>query len=244
MNDWRFPSDVAGWLLEVEGRALADLAAGKVVLEIGSFCGRSTICMAQTATHVHAVDPCDGSGTPDPRDTFAELWGNLEQYSVRDKVTLHHCRSVDLGSLGSVDFAFIDGAHDTASVFQDVQVALRYLRPFCPLAFHDYRTFPGEADGRWDAGVTSVVDHLVKHGAVLVSRQGTVAVLNVGGLQATYLTDPIVAVEVKAEPFEINMDGVRAQGRGLPAAVIVDGERYVRHSAMCPACREWAELNP
>src|SRR5690606_30630361 len=48
-NEFRFPSDVQGWLSYREGKTLYDLARGKRVLEIGSYCGRSTICLAQSA---------------------------------------------------------------------------------------------------------------------------------------------------------------------------------------------------
>src|SRR5258708_4656047 len=46
---FRFPEEVCGWLTDAEGRKLAELAADKRVLEIGSCEGRSTICMAQVA---------------------------------------------------------------------------------------------------------------------------------------------------------------------------------------------------
>ena len=50
MADWR-PEGynvhrVRGWLTQAEGDKLARLAEGKKVLEIGSYCGRSTIAMA------------------------------------------------------------------------------------------------------------------------------------------------------------------------------------------------------
>ncbi len=39
--------DVRGWLNDDEGRLLAKYAEGKRVLEVGSYCGRSTIWMAR-----------------------------------------------------------------------------------------------------------------------------------------------------------------------------------------------------
>jgi hypothetical protein len=60
IKDWKFPTDVRGWLTPKEGETLAQLAEGKLVLEIGSYHGLSTICMAQTAKMVHAIDWCRG----------------------------------------------------------------------------------------------------------------------------------------------------------------------------------------
>lgn len=60
--DW-FPRKVVGWLTEEEGIELARLAEGKICLEIGSYCGRSTICLAQKARSVGALDTFDGRGT-------------------------------------------------------------------------------------------------------------------------------------------------------------------------------------
>src|SRR4029077_19607237 len=39
-DEFRFPYDIDGWLLPEEGKALADLAKDKSVLEIGSYCGK------------------------------------------------------------------------------------------------------------------------------------------------------------------------------------------------------------
>src|SRR5690606_2342502 len=85
-----FPYDVEGWLQPSEGTVLAELATEKDVLEIGSYCGRSTICMARTASHVTAVDYFDGRGTPTPKDTLTDFHRNLQRYGVADKVEACH----------------------------------------------------------------------------------------------------------------------------------------------------------
>jgi protein-L-isoaspartate O-methyltransferase len=69
-----------------EGKALAEMARGKRVLEVGSYCGLSTVCMARTAKHVVSVDPHDGRGTAESRGTPGGVPGNLERYGVTDKV--------------------------------------------------------------------------------------------------------------------------------------------------------------
>lgn len=180
---WKFPGDVPGWLLESEGRALASLAAGKQVLEIGSYCGRSTICMAQTARGVYAVDTFDSRATGEVHETYQAFVANLNRYGLSDRVAAHRGLAADvvpgLATVGGFDLAFIDGAHDYASVRQDADLARSVLKPDGLLAFHDYRTAPGAVDGRWDPGVTRCVDELVGAGAENVGCYGTVAVLSV-----------------------------------------------------------------
>lgn len=177
-DDLRFPEDVQGWLTETEGRALARLARDRRVLEIGSFCGRSTICMAQTAKQVVAVDPFDGRDTPKPGDTWDQFTLNLTRYGVADKVRPVVSTTADLSvSDGPFDVAFIDGAHDYESVKLDAQIAMGLLAGDGLLAFHDYREEPGDHDGRWDPGVTQAVNELLQAGGELVSLSGTVAVV-------------------------------------------------------------------
>lgn len=169
-----FPRDVTGWLLEEEGKALRDLARGKRVLEIGSYCGKSTICLAQSAEHVTAVDYFDGRGTPEPKGTSAAFWNNLRRYGVDSRVTVTSPDD-ELGE--GYDIAFIDGAHDADSVRADIEKALRVIKPDGVLAFHDYRTKSGEFDGRWDPGVTEAVNELLANGGEMISTHATVAVV-------------------------------------------------------------------
>jgi SAM-dependent methyltransferase len=169
------PWDVLGWLLPEEGKALARLAQGKRVLEIGSYCGLSTICLARTASHVHAIDPHDGRGTPEPRDTLATFQANLLRYDVADKVTIS-TTPLDFFADGNhwpedrFDLAFIDGAHDLASVENDIRCAASLLAPGGLLAFHDY-------DNGTDPDVKVAVDNLLASGGELLSVSGSLAVV-------------------------------------------------------------------
>jgi len=173
---FRFPRDIDGWLTYDEGEALNRLAAGREVLEIGSYCGRSTVCMAQSAEHVTAVDWWDGRGTPDPRSTLEAFRSNARRYGVSHKV-LPLRADAPLDALAPCQFAFIDGAHDYESVKADIVRAASVLSHDGLIAFHDYRPRPGSYDGRWDPGVTQAVDELLSAGGNLVSLTGTVAVI-------------------------------------------------------------------
>jgi SAM-dependent methyltransferase len=176
-----FPEDVDGWLTPSEGKALADLAKGKHVLEVGSYCGRSTICLARTADHVTAVDPFDGRTTPRPKPTYETFRENVGRYQVGHKVRAFRgtfdefCRD---DRILPFDLIFIDGAHDYDSVKNDIRHALRLLAPGGLLAFHDFREHDGQHDGRWDEGVTRAVRELIADGGELVSVHSTLAVVN------------------------------------------------------------------
>jgi SAM-dependent methyltransferase len=169
--DW-FPEDISGWLTHDEGHELARLAAGNVCLEIGSYCGKSTVCLAKTAKSVLAVDPFDGRGTAAPADTFAKFSDNLRRYDVAHKVGIRRGTSAEiLPTLpAAFDLVFIDGAHDYQSVRADIEAALAVLKPGGLLAFHDYRYR--------DEGVTRAVDELLAGGASLLSRTDSLAVVN------------------------------------------------------------------
>jgi predicted O-methyltransferase YrrM len=179
---WRFPADIAGWLGREEGEYLAQLAAGKRVLEVGSYCGRSTVCMAQAAVSLAAVDPFTGDRTEDVRDTLGEFTQNVIRYDVAEKVTTLRGVSADVlprlrRDGAEFDLVFIDGAHDRASVELDLELSLPLLAEGGVLAFHDYRESEGDYDGRWDPDVTAVVSELIASGAEVVGRAGTVIAL-------------------------------------------------------------------
>jgi SAM-dependent methyltransferase len=172
-DGFKFPGDVEGWLAFYEGETLFNLARGKRVLEIGSYCGRSTICLAQSAESVVAVDPHDSRNTlHKPRYTAEELEANLERYGVRNKVSVVVGTVEDLEAFdnyeGYFDIAFIDGNHDEPAVQNDVDHALRSLKPDGLFVFHDFGIH---------AGVKQAIDELLADGGELLSVHGTLAVV-------------------------------------------------------------------
>lgn len=175
-DGFRFPHDAAGWLTYAEGRALFDYAAGKTVLEIGSYCGRSTVCLAQSAESVACVDPFDGRATGEAGDTMRRFMENTARYGVSGRVTAHVGTSAEVlpeFPRESFDFVFVDGAHDAPSVREDIRLAREVLRPGGLLAFHDYAHAP-----RWgDDGVREAVNELLASGGHLVSTHDSLAVV-------------------------------------------------------------------
>jgi len=229
----RFPHDIPGWLTEEEGHALYELARGKVVLEIGSYCGRSTVCIAQAAERVHAVDPFDGRGTPDPTSTLEIFKLTLSDFDVSGKVTTHIGTSAEAILPEGFDMAFIDGAHDFRSVMTDVAIARKVLKPGGLLVFHDYRTFPGEYDSRWDEGVTNAVTALLNSGMKLLSRHGSIAVLDTQTVSETP-ERPLVALAMCRRGRQIADDGAAEGFYRFPARKAQIGALLKPQSTVLP----------
>lgn len=129
--DWR---DIRGWLTEREGLTLRELARGLDVLELGAYCGRSTVCMADVATLVVTID----SFREGTRDEFT---ANIEAAGVGSRVVL--C-ATDITSPmflkwhGQFDLVYVDSYHDLISVRRDTEIALACVRPGGTIAWHDY----------------------------------------------------------------------------------------------------------
>jgi hypothetical protein len=133
------PDGVPGWLTINEGRALFEAAAEKSVLEMGTACGRATVCLAQSASRLVSVD-IQG------QETAAE-WSS--RFGVASRVEFL-CGSVaDRLKSTSQKFglAFVDTEHDEASVRRDLELARGSLAPQGLIAVHDYPD-PGWPDVR------------------------------------------------------------------------------------------------
>lgn len=168
--DW-FPHDAAGWLTVAEGTELAEMAAGKNVLEIGSYCGRSTVCLAQKANAVYAVDTFDGRGTAMEGDTFPLFKKNLKRFGVDGRV--HPLVGTSAAILPNLpptfDAVFIDGSHDYESVKRDAELARAVLRPGGLLAFHDC--------SENDPDVRRAVGGLIRAGAEVLRQVDSLVVI-------------------------------------------------------------------
>lgn len=163
-----FPFDVLGWLAKDEGDELSELCCGKDVLEIGSYCGRSSIRIAQTAKSLVCSDYFDGRGTAEPRDTRSDFWRNVTEYGVADKITEHN--PDDELPVGAFDVVFIDADHSKDAVASDIEKAMAALKPGGLLAFHDYQS-------QLDPGVTEAVDEFIAKGGELLKHVNTLAVV-------------------------------------------------------------------
>jgi protein-L-isoaspartate O-methyltransferase len=166
-QEFQFPHDVDGWLTEAEGKQLFELAKGKHVLEIGSYCGRSTICLAQNALDVVSIDPHDGRGTGAPRNTLDTFRTNLYRYAIDN---VRSSDGTDLSIEPTFDLVFIDGSHEFKDVKNDIERSMALLKDDGLIVFHDYHR-------DCDPDVTKAVDEFLSAGAELLMVTDTLAVV-------------------------------------------------------------------
>lgn len=125
-----------GWLTANEAKALAKLAKGRTVLELGAFKGRSTVVLSANATYVASVDRHRGIPPHHMDDTLPEYLSvvrDLENVAIIVAANWHaFSRYLQPGSF---DLIYIDGDHDYDAVERDAVLASQ-LDPGW-VAFHD-----------------------------------------------------------------------------------------------------------
>jgi predicted O-methyltransferase YrrM len=189
-----------GFMTGGEGLALfgaaARYAARGPVLEVGTYCGKSTIYLAAAAREkgqpVITVDHHHGSeenqpgweyhdpSLVDPRtgrlDTLPRLRATLAAAGVEDDVVVVVGRSADVARLWRTPLGmlFIDGGHTDAAASTDYEGWAPWVAPGGVLAIHD--VFPDPADG--GQAPYRIYQRAVKSGAFTeVEGQGSLRLL-------------------------------------------------------------------
>jgi len=150
-----FPSKVEGWLTREEGRLLFKLARlnpylGSVV-ELGSFQGRSTVCLAQGSKSrgggkVFTVDKFVGDDIIGPySDFYPQFKQNIKRYDLEDNIVVFRGNSLEIVKkwLGQIRLLFIDASHHYKDVSVDFHTWEKYLVPGGIIVFHDSICWPG-----------------------------------------------------------------------------------------------------
>jgi MMP 1-O-methyltransferase len=147
-------ADVPGWLTDEEGEALYELArscTGKgVIVEIGSWKGKSTVCLG--------VGSQDGGGVPvyaiDPHADyrFGDFKTNVERARIAELVrpiaSLSQAAADDFDE--PIELLFVDGSHEYDLVLEDFEKWVPKVVDGGWVAFHDTT---------WTAGPRKVVGH-------------------------------------------------------------------------------------
>lgn len=164
-------NEIKGWLTTEEGDALRNYARGGICLEIGSFHGKSSVWMAQTARRLYCVDTfkADGSGQNqlDDYETLTPFLKNIRPFDNVVPIIGPSSLVVPAFSDNYFDFIFIDGMHDYESVKEDIRMCFPKLRVGGKVAFHDYGV-----DCGWDGVLKAVNEAFGKpdviHGCIAV----------------------------------------------------------------------------
>lgn len=172
-----FPNDLAaliestkGFMPTNEGMALYESAkeyfAGGVGVEIGSYCGKSTLYLAEAARETnsqlitidhhrgseehqigweyHDLELADEQGVI---DTFPALRATIERSGLTDSVSAIVGRSATIANWWSteLDLVFIDGSHTEEAARTDYKSWSPFIRTGGALIIHD--VFPDPAAG-------------------------------------------------------------------------------------------------
>lgn len=147
-------SEVEGWLTDAQAARLRARAAAVVsgdaglVVEIGSFRGKSTIAMASVGAEVVAIDPHLGSDRG-PREIAADaergdadfdvFHANLRAAGVSGRVTHVRKRSEDaVGDVpDGIPVLYIDGAHRFGPALADIRDFGAKVAPGGTMLVHD-----------------------------------------------------------------------------------------------------------
>ncbi len=181
---------VDGWFSEEEAvllaaaaaHALRELPGSPAVVEVGSYCGRSTIVLAEAARaadpqgRVFAIDPHEGvvgaldQGLHHEAPTFDRFRRNVEEAGLSAVVEPIRAASHEVPWERPVGLLFIDGLHDYPSVAADFHHFEAHVLPGGYVAFHDYADYY--------PGVQTFVDELLANGTYrLVGRAGSLVVV-------------------------------------------------------------------
>ncbi len=166
---------IEGWLEDDEADLLLAAAASALrradsdpIVEIGSYCGRSTVVLASavkalaSSNRVYAIDPHEGmvgsldQGLTAGAGTLDRFQRNIAAAGVADVVEVIQDYSFEVEWSGPIGMLLVDGLHDFANVARDFQHFQTFLRPGSLVAFHDYADYY--------PGVMAFVDELLATG--------------------------------------------------------------------------------
>lgn len=163
----------SGWMFPEEAKLLYKTAkescrrSASAVVEIGSFCGRSTTILGKAVlasrrevTNIFAIDPHKGNlSIAKSKPTWDDFNRNMETAGLTNVVVPIREKSTEVQWSGPICFLLIDGLHDMASVRADYNHFFKFVEPGGCIAFHDYSN-PDHPD------VRRFVDERIRDGEI------------------------------------------------------------------------------
>lgn len=166
--------DIDGWLTEQEALGLYIVAhklpSKSVVVEIGSWQGKSTYCIGRglKSGNIFCIDPFNADGGMDVRsqeeynykghnkDLLLLFLNNMEKDKVIEKVVVRQGYSRQFpADFEKINFLFIDGDHSQEGCTLDFELYSKKVVKGGFIAFHDYYS------DRKELGPTYVIENLL-----------------------------------------------------------------------------------
>lgn len=157
---------IEGWLSEKEAFGLYSIAnkleAGSTIVEIGSWKGKSTYCLAKGLKNgkIFAIDPFNAEGEPGSKEIYEQTKGSVPLIDQFNKTFSDHGLSEKVkpmmgysnkftNEFSSIDFLFIDGDHSIEGCDYDYVHYAPKVKKDGYLAFHDYNPNRDELGPTW-----------------------------------------------------------------------------------------------
>lgn len=163
-----------GWLSDKEALGLYSVAnklgRNSIVVEIGSWQGKSTYCIARGLRKgkVYAIDPFNADAGLDAaseneyrlkkgdNDLLQNFKKNMRQLKVLDKIEIKKGYSYEFNNdFKNINFLFIDGDHSIEGCRRDFELYSSKIVPGGFIAFHDYY------EERNELGPTDVIKNIL-----------------------------------------------------------------------------------
>ena len=167
------------------------LAEDAVIVEIGSFKGRSTVAMGYacigTQRKIYCIDTWDGNDSDFSEREFFDIWqqnlqrNHLEEYLVPLQNYPHEILRQwnELTENKEIDFIFIDGSHQYLDVLKDFELSFSLVKDGGWIAFHDViYTWPGPERVWHDIAKLSLINH--EYSSTLACGQKSLATVPSG----------------------------------------------------------------
>jgi predicted O-methyltransferase YrrM len=153
------------------------------IVEIGSYCGRSTVVLGSVAramsdnVRIYAIDPHDGKvgaldqGIQTVAPTLERFRHNINDAGLTDLVEVIQKFSYEVEwSQKPIHLLFIDGLHDYTNVARDFFHFAEWVAPNGYVTFHDYADYY--------PGVKTFVNELLSQGQYqMVNRASSMIVV-------------------------------------------------------------------
>lgn len=167
-------TNIDGWLSDNEALGLATIAGilpkNAVVVEIGSWQGKSTYCISKSLKSgmVYAIDPfnkdagfdettqLDYNNKEMENSMVNSFKRNMKELKVDHKIIIKKGYSYDFhDEFKVIDFLFIDGDHSIQGCKLDFELYAKKIKKFGFIALHDYYS------NRPDLGPTYVINEII-----------------------------------------------------------------------------------